>query len=122
MTNSQKITSAACVAPLGPLSRLLATLHLAVPNHDQDGRTGSQFSQWFLSESWITAGTLPTTRLPQQRPKRYAISQRDITRLTSTVDYDGSLKNDHYGPNLQGKLASRQNQFEPSANPGEVNN
>jgi len=48
------------------------------------------------------AGTLPTTCLPQRRPKRHAISQRDITRLTLTVDYDGSLKNDHYWSNLQG--------------------
>ena len=50
----------------------------------------------------ITAGTLPTTSLPQQRPKRHAISQRAILRLKSTVDYNGSLKNDHYWPNLQG--------------------
>ena len=50
----------------------------------------------------ITAGTLTITRLPQRGPNRHAISQRAILRLTSTVDYDSSLKNDHYWPNLQG--------------------
>ena len=65
-------------------------------------RTDVRFSVLTVIPQRITAGTLPTTRLPQRRPKRHAISQRDITRLTSTVDYDGSLKNDHYWPNLQG--------------------
>ena len=40
MTNTRKITTTVCVALLGPLSRLLATFsHVAVPNHDQHGRT-----------------------------------------------------------------------------------
>ena len=49
-----------------------------------------RFSVLTVIPQRITIGALPTTRLPQRRPKRHAISQRDITRLTSTVDYDCS--------------------------------
>ena len=64
-------------------------------------RTDVRFSVLTVIPRRITADTLPTTRLPQwRRSKRHAISQRDITRLTSTVDYGGSPKNGHYWPNL----------------------
>jgi len=39
MTNTRKITTAVCIAPLGPLSRLLVTFSNLAVNHDQDGRT-----------------------------------------------------------------------------------
>jgi len=59
----------------------------------------------------ITADTLPSTCLPQRRPNPSdTLSQLAMLHLTSTADYDGSLKNDHYtGPTHRAlaKLASR---------------
>jgi len=83
-----------CALPLGTTLPTAGNFLAPRCPEPRPARTyGIQFSRWFLSES---QGTLPTTRLPPRRPKRHAISQRDITRLTSTADYDGSLQNERY--------------------------
>ena len=85
--------------PPAPLSRLLATFsHLAVPNHDQHGRTVLSSH----GESSANHSRLSTDH-PSSSAKTQTSRYHSAWCYTSnlTVDYDGSLKNDHCWPNLQ---------------------
>ena len=85
-----------------------------------------QLSLWFLSES----------RPALHRPPVFLSEDSNVTLSPSVLSHDerrlstttsDSRMSDHYWPNLHSaqalaKLASRQNQFEPSANLREINN